>query len=281
MWYRNIEYALSRDSCPAMLHTRSCELRPALLNYQIYIFNYTVPGDRSSYSIFVESDNYDDDDDYFGTGSGIVELLHPYESQQPYAPSTLGGMQQALQANFGSQLQTTYIGETGWEVYQIGTLPDLSENYSPHGYCDYDYVDPMPYILPSLNTLTFLTAWDTGSLKPMPTSPHPFLYQKLNATQIGTQIYYKSHNAYLFGALASTLVCILCILPAYWGFWELGRAVSLGPFEIANALRAPVFEPVPGGAGHVREVLKAVGRQKVRYGEMVDDGHGGKKLAFS
>ncbi|KAG2162121.1 hypothetical protein JADG_001860 [Aureobasidium aubasidani] len=75
----------------------------------------------------------------------------------------------------------------------------------------------------------------------------------------------------MFGALASMLVCVLCVLPSYYGYWQLGRDVTLGPFEIANAFRAPVLDhPAVANAG-VKDLIREVGKREVKYGEMVQN----------
>lgn len=48
-----------------------------------------------------------------------------------------------------------------------------------------------------------------------------------NATRYKQTIHYKTHFDYMWGAIAATVVCVLLVLPVYWGFWELGRKVRL------------------------------------------------------
>jgi hypothetical protein len=71
------------------------------------------------------------------------------------------------------------------------------------------------------------------------------------------------------GALATMLFCVFSVLPSYWGFWQLGRKVTLGPIEIASALGAPVLQQ-PHARGDVDILLKEVGGREVRYGETHD-----------
>jgi hypothetical protein len=76
----------------------------------------------------------------------------------------------------------------------------------------------------------------------------------------------------MIGALATMVFCILCVLPSYWGFWQLGRKVTLGPIEIASALGAPVLQQPHTRAGDVDILLKEVGGRQVRYGEVDETG---------
>lgn len=70
----------------------------------------------------------------------------------------------------------------------------------------------------------------------------------------------------MWGAVAATLCCVLLVLPVYWGFWQLGRKVSLNPLEIAHAFRSPMFTDAPTGSPKV--LIKEVGSQAIRYGPM-------------
>ena len=63
--------------------------------------------------------------------------------------------------------------------------------------------------------------------------------------------------------------CVLCVLPSYWGFWQLGRKVTLGPIEVAGAFQAPVMDhPVTATHGEVDQFVKEIGSRRVRYGQV-------------
>lgn len=76
----------------------------------------------------------------------------------------------------------------------------------------------------------------------------------------------------MIAALATMVFCIASVLPSYWGFWQLGRKVTLGPIEIASALGAPVLQQPHTQAGDVDILLKEVGGRAVRYGEVDETG---------
>ena len=100
--------------------------------------------------------------------------------------------------------------------------------------------------------------------------------QYIPTTQLKSETYYVGKPAFAWGAFASTIVVVMLILPSYWGFWQLGRKVTLGPLEIANAFNAPAFSHVHTGAGHVDGVLKVVGKERVQYYVREHDEHGVK-----
>ena len=98
------------------------------------------------------------------------------------------------------------------------------------------------------------------------------------AKQYFKDVYYSTNMVFMGIALGLTGVVILCILPSYWGFWQLGRDVTLGPLEIAYAFQGPAFATVTDVDGRADQVVKRIGRTKVQYGE-IEDEHG-RRLAF-
>lgn len=53
------------------------------------------------------------------------------------------------------------------------------------------------------------------------------------------------------------LTCALIVLPLYYGFWQLGRNVSLSPVEIAHTFGAPILASttVKGGIKHFERCI--------------------------
>lgn len=87
--------------------------------------------------------------------------------------------------------------------------------------------------------------------------------------------------------LGLMLVAVLAILPLFWGFWRLGRDVSMSPFEVAKALHTATDQQNGTTQGHsvldlkvetdqthvgsnlpVSKLVAALGETKVRYGEV-------------
>jgi hypothetical protein len=64
-------------------------------------------------------------------------------------------------------------------------------------------------------------------------------------------------------------------MPTFYGWWELGRNVSLSPIEIAKAFNAPIFMNVPSNRD-IDAMLKELDGVKVRYGnkKSVDTSNG-------
>lgn len=69
----------------------------------------------------------------------------------------------------------------------------------------------------------------------------------------------------MVGALISTFVCVLFVLPTYWGFWQLGRKLALSPLEIAAAFRSPLVD----SGKDVDGILQEAGKKQVQFGHIV------------
>lgn len=55
------------------------------------------------------------------------------------------------------------------------------------------------------------------------------------------------------------------IIPLYYGFWSLGRPVSLNPLEIARAFGAPLLDGVDGNS-RADDIEMQKGSLGVKYG---------------
>lgn len=76
---------------------------------------------------------------------------------------------------------------------------------------------------------------------------------------------YRVQPGWLAGAFAVIGIACASIIPTYWGWWRLGRSVSLSPLEIAKAFDAPLMEHArPNGTAD--DHLRVVGGMRVRYG---------------
>ena len=67
------------------------------------------------------------------------------------------------------------------------------------------------------------------------------------------------------GALVSTFVCVLFVLPMYWEFWQLGRKLALSPLEIAAAFRSPLVD----AGKDIDGILQEAGKKQVQFGHIV------------
>jgi hypothetical protein len=89
--------------------------------------------------------------------------------------------------------------------------------------------------------------------------------REVQATMTFEETVYKTQPQWLASAFA--VICLACfsIVPTYWGWWRLGRPVSMSPLEIARAFDAPLMQHADPN-GTVADHLRAVGDMRVRYG---------------
>jgi hypothetical protein len=113
-----------------------------------------------------------------------------------------------------------------------------------------------------LNTVVLATLSSVLSL-----SRGPFFQQALTM-QNDT---YTLNTLFMALGLSVSLINVIAILPLYYGYWELGRRVSLHPLEIARAFGAPVLDGLDGNVG-AADVEMARGHVGVRYGAVERNG---------
>jgi hypothetical protein len=115
-----------------------------------------------------------------------------------------------------------------------------------------------------------------------------------NYTHLGEYLIYHTvykTNALILGiGVGLMVVAVLAIMPLYWGFWRLGRKVSMSPLEVAKAMHySTITDPQTGAAeaysvldvrGHpdrlpqfssnfpADQLVKLLGKTKVKYGEV-------------
>jgi hypothetical protein len=139
-------------------------------------------------------------------------------------------------------------------------MTDTPQNNS---FCNYTYSEPRDEIITRLNLLmaqasTFRGLWPDGMGRNNATNK--YRYNRItNALQYFKDIYYSTDSVYMGIALGFTVFVILCIIPSYWGFWQLGRDVTLGPLEVAYAFQGPAFSAVHNVNGNANAVIKTVG----------------------
>jgi len=294
---------LTRDTknttqrCPATLMKRQCELRQAMISYPVYLEHTEVATKARNESLSmvnvwlgvmdestVEYYGFDDFDTELGQfpGFNFEHYINLTGKPTPLSFSSDGGIYRALDNQYATRSYvTTHSNDSAWALSSVGQFAsiladneyDVTNNYT----CPWTYDDPLENIMIGLNSLTFITADDiwnranytSGNI----TDNEAYQDQSLvyvKASQWKQEVHYSTNFWYMGGALASTLVCVLLVLPVYWGFWELGRKVSLNPIEIANAFQAPVLAAVHPGSGHADDVVKVAGGQYVQYTHAVD-----------
>jgi hypothetical protein len=194
--------------------------------------------------------------------------------------TVIGGIAQTLGDELNGQSSLNSV-DGQFVLYPYGLANDqifmVEYNTTTPG-CGYQYHDPLDYVIRRINMLMFRLSInpsidDRDVDFDSNTGP---VEAPIRAQEYRVSLHYKTNRGFMYGALASILVCVLCVLPSYWGYWQLGRDVTLGPFEIANAFRAPILDhPSVANAG-VKVLIREVGEREVKYGEMVQNDASGR-----
>lgn len=112
-------------------------------------------------------------------------------------------------------------------------------------------------------------AWNLTSEQPYILSPNLTFVQRplsQDSTVSGSKLVpiYNTHRGWVAGSTAVVCFACLAILSTYWGWWRLGRQVSMSPLEIARAFGAPLLETAdPNATGD--DLKKELGTQKIRF----------------
>lgn len=279
------------ESCNGTLMMKRCSMRSATLEYPITLVNNTVAIAGSDSSTFAV-------DHIQAVGDPDPDFLD-YHDLDPMSVTTLGGIAMAAQDMFSS---SAVHNEGGTGIRMTGSLASQYANYSigntsfftTEDACAINWRDPSSDILNALNEIMFRTAvvtsntskyavlnmsidtWYTQFYEAYPVNyttvdsgiPEP---QILVMEQTSNIAVFQSHYSFLAAALAIMFLGILVVIPTFHGFWEMGRAASLNPLEIAKAFNAELLRGT-GSNASVGSLTKEFGSRGVKYGEVIDEG---------
>ncbi|EME85046.1 uncharacterized protein MYCFIDRAFT_83076 [Pseudocercospora fijiensis CIRAD86] len=306
----------SSYACPGTLYKQTCRLRPAVVSYPVQLtqrgevsswtatlatdqnqtlfYDYNQTGSQQSYHDIVRYQDVKDIEN--GT------LIYTGGASK-FGNNTLGGLAYGLNAYLGGyswvKRDTNGIGfllnATGSAQGYLNNLPDVTKSA-----CDFQYGWPLsggtellgesgasgpasgnahsayvdPGVLGSINSIMFALATDVSIMDS--NNKYDATYDGFDSRIWMDTIHYQSNYCYMAGAIASTIICILCVLPSYWGFWQLGRKVTLGPFEIAAAFRAPNLNHPTAANAPVDKLIEEVGDRRVQFGHIISGSDAGR-----
>jgi hypothetical protein len=287
MLYVDSEPGTTEGSCPGKLTRRSCLIRPSIVEYPVTVMrpseeelkgknivtHIKFNNDNKTWPLSAPLEGEQIDD------LKVLEYADLYEGFNNV--STVGALTYVFNNLYSSSANLTF--KDAWDISSRGsqaqTIFYANNDRENHSKCDYDIDktgrdDPAIELLRKINTLSFVAAlYVTGA----PTTKREdrikknMSHQKMITSVTGIVEQYKTSFAYVGGALAATLITVLFVLPVYWGFWQLGRKVTLGPLEISHAFNAPIIAPdkTKNHHGDFDEVLNEVGKRRVQYGQLV------------
>jgi len=89
--------------------------------------------------------------------------------------------------------------------------------------------------------------------------------QQASMSMVYEHTVYSVQRRWLSAAIVLISLVCLSIFWTYWGWWELGRPVSLDPLETAKAFDAPLLHDADEN-GTANEICDTVGTKRVVYG---------------
>jgi hypothetical protein len=161
-----------------------------------------------------------------------------------------------------------------WTMIMNGTLSlqwlnrDYSGDGCPYAGTAYRYIDPSTAIVGIFENVLFWAAIDAAGK----TNTIPRAYRMNLVTET---LVYASIYGFLVAATLILMIAFVVVSSTLWGWWELGRTVSLNPLETAKAFGASLFqaESFDMDAEHL---AANTGELKVRYKDQAaldQDGH--------
>lgn len=302
--------------CPGTLMKTQCEMRQAMINYPIHIEQLSVSTtdedeeDDATMDVSLGETDVDSGSlldlpayDAFKGQFGGFDFQHwidtgssQYGNPGRFTNTSDGGIYRALQDQFESRKYvTTASNGSTWSVSTEGQFARMADaltiGLTLNTSCPGSQKVPVERIISSLNVLTFITADDPRNRPEYMDSITSWSEQRsgqaiddyfkrsernVTAQQRKSEPHYSIKRPYMYGALSATILCVLLILPVYWGFWELGRRVSLNPIEVANAFHAPMLASLHPNSGYADDIVKVAGQHYVRYAPTADPAVGGR-----
>jgi hypothetical protein len=236
------------SGCNANITIETCNITTAIVKVPVTIQNDTVAINWTKPALF--DSPYASPADLPTAADGL-----------PAGP--LAGLDWLATYYFASNA-TLHNNFSQYQYWPIGTLArqffdtNLS-TYESLATCTFQWWDPTLYIVQAMTEVLFRAGLtevlDAG------------ITQTFNATQTTPTLVFHSNYAYLGGAVAIMLLALLAMIFPLWGWWELGREVSLSPIETAKAFGASPLQQASldmGAEGLIREV----GDMRVKYGEV-------------
>ncbi|KAF5260234.1 hypothetical protein FOXYS1_9137 [Fusarium oxysporum] len=141
----------------------------------------------------------------------------------------LGGFSMIAKSLYESEASMRFTGATGYDVSSTG-LPAtqyLTMNGTTPG-CGDRWDNPMEDIIELTRDIGFRASLQYAKYNTTDK-------QKVEYDSGTTTLVYVTNYEKMWIAIAVSLIGIFAVLPTFWGWWELGRDVSLNPLEIANA----------------------------------------------
>jgi hypothetical protein len=233
------------SNCAGELVLHNCTMMTAQVEYPVVVNNNTIALDPES---TISNDIIDH----------IINISDPTWQ----GPATLAGYYLALRNRFDSEAQLKFGGAIGYDLSTTGSaatqyaVTETNDGSSPGNNCSLYFKDPTSDIIASARELMFRTAIAAANSSTI---------QHVAASQTITVAVYLSQYRYLAVASAITAATIVVVTLTFYGYWHLGRKVTMSPIETAKAFNAPLLRNYDSNAP-VNSLIREIGNRSVRYG---------------
>jgi hypothetical protein len=244
------------NSCTSTIVITTCAIEAAILEYPVQVQNATVTLQQDKLQNATVVSKYVSPGDLAtatkGQGAGPLEGLNDFLGNYLFANVTL-----IIDSSRNASLYS------GGLIQDLFFLPDASYyDASIFHRCGLEWSDPTQYVIDSMYEFLFRASVRASE----GTDSQTFDVQRAYLVLV-----FNTNYQYLATALTVMLITLFAVLFRLWGWWELGRHVSLSPLELAKAFRAPVMQRA-GENSAVPGILKRVGKTRVQYdGESITE----------
>ncbi|ERF74166.1 hypothetical protein EPUS_03356 [Endocarpon pusillum Z07020] len=173
--------------------------------------------------------------------------------------SVIGGFQYAGDYLFSSQATFEYKGAISATRLAGSLVNQMVANTSDSWFITFH--DPMDTMLDAMREIAFRAALQAGKNNVTVTNAQ----QSVPFTGHDTHTIYTMDTKYMvLGALVS-LMGVVSVGATFYGWWQLGRKVSMSPLEIAKAFDAPLLREMGSNVSNERIPIY-IKSQRVQYG---------------
>ncbi|RYC83634.1 hypothetical protein BFJ63_vAg13472 [Fusarium oxysporum f. sp. narcissi] len=201
------------DKCSGKAKIQTCDLHAGIAKFPVRMDSKTV-----------ELQGTWKDDKFIER-----KYMLPADMVMSGSGNILGGFSMIAKSLYESEASMRFTGATGYDVSSTG-LPAtqyLTMNGTTPG-CGDRWDNPMEDIIELTRDIGFRASLQYAKYNTTDK-------QKVEYDSGTTTLVYVTNYEKMWIAIAVSLVGIFAVLPTFWGWWELGRDVSLNPLEIANA----------------------------------------------
>jgi len=235
------------DQCVATIKSEQCNISTAMVQRPILIENQVLSFDRDKATQLIERIYSALDSTYTleGNPAGPLSVLH-----------WLGEFYFLSSFTLDLDLSSAEPAFLAHGIAAAGLQYEVTGNTSAALQCSYTWRSPTADILNAMEEVLFRMAG---------VDFYPMTNQTFPARQVTPTLVFHSDYRYLAGAVSIMLLALLAVCIPLWGWWELGRPVSLSPVETAKAFGAPLLQKA-SKAANAEDLMHEIGALPVRYG---------------